>query len=246
MRKVKKGVSWELSGRTISLAYALRHSVLLRALVLVVLAGVLAIPILPAQKCQADTPASLWLTGWGWCLAYKDVGNVTANLTGTMVPRAEAPEISDLFLAGTVRFNLGERTDSFDLELRGTKVRSLFFLRQATGGDNPVIAEFEGTWLDETDYVACEGRVAVPVANHVARPYVFVLRTPDRTLPSRETGNFVANVEFAIQKGAVAFDAMADRLAEFGENIKDLVGTVLTEIAVLFREVRKLGIPYFP
>lgn len=227
------------------IGHVLRYSPLLRALLFVALAGVLVIPIVPARICQADTPTSLWLTGWGWCLAYKDVGNVTANLTGMMIPRSEAAEVSDLFLAGTLQFNLGDQTDSFDLELRGTKDRSVFLLRQVTGGDNPIMAEFEGIWLDETDYVACEGRVAVPVSNHVARPYVFVLRTPDRTVPSRETGNFVSNVEFVIGKCASGFNAMADTLGEVGDNIKDLLGTVLTEMAVMFREIRKLGTPYF-
>ena len=234
------------SGRILSFAHSPSYSPLVRMIVVLVLAAVIVIPTLPTRSCKADSPASLWLTGWGWCLAYRDVGNVTANLTGTTIPRSEAPEVSDLFLAGTIRFNLGERTDSFDVELRGTKVRSLFFLRQASGGGNPIVAEFEGTWLEETDYVACEGRLAVPVSNHVARPYVFVLRTPDSEVPSSETGGFVANLEFAIRKGAEGFDAMADRLGEFGDNIKDLVGTVLTEVAVMFREVRRLGTPYFP
>jgi len=218
----------------------------LRILLLALLAGLMAVPLIPASPCRADSPESIYLSGWGWCLAYRDVGNVTANLTGTMIPRADAPEISDLFLAGTLHFNLAQRTDSFDLEMRGTKVRSLFFLKQVTGGDNPVIAEFEGTWFDETDYVACQGRLAVPVPDHVAKPYVFVLRTPHSTVPSSEMGGFIANLEFSIRKGALAFDVMADRLAEFGDDIKDLVGTVLTEFAVMVREVRNLITPYFP
>lgn len=234
------------SGKTMWSFGGLSHAALVRVLLVVIVVGIGLIPVIPTRNCRADTPTSLWLTGWGWCLAYRDVGNVTANLTGSMIPRADAAEVDDLYLAGTLRFNLGDRTDSFDVELRGTKVRSLFFLRQSTGGGNPVIAEFEGTWLEETGYVACEGRLAVPVPNHVARPYVFVLRTADRAVPSSEPGNFVANLEFAIRKGAEAFDLMADQLAEFGDNIKDLMGTVLTEIAVMFREMRKLGTPYLP
>jgi hypothetical protein len=244
------GKTWQgmrdwLLGRATRIGHALRHAAVVRVVLLVIVCGVVAVPAVPGRTCRADTPASLWMTGWGWCLAYKDIGNVTANLTGTLIPRAEAPEISDIYLSGNLQFNLSEITDNFNLELRGTKVRSLFFLKQVSGGGDPLIAEFEGTWLDETDYVACEGRLAVPVPNHVAKPYVFVLRTPDREVLSGGRGSFVQNVEFSIRKGAQAFDEMSDRLAESGDQIKELIGTVLTEVAVIFREMRRvIEIPY--
>ena len=246
MCNTQKSICPWLFDRATCIKHALRHSLFVRAFLLVLLAGVLAIPVIPARTCRADTPVSLSLSGWGWCLAYMDVGNATADLTGTLIPRAEAPDISDIYLTGTLGFNLSERTDTFDLELRGTKVRSLFFLKQVSGGGSPLIAEFEGTWLGETNYVACQGRLAVPIPSHVAKPYVFVLRTPDTEVPSGERGTFVENVEFAIRKGALAFDAMSDELAEGGDQIKELVGTVLTQVAVMFREVRKvIMVPYF-
>ena len=110
-----------------------------------------------------------------------------------------------------------------------------------------MIAEFEGTWLSDNNanYVACEGRLAVPSPNHVAKPYVFVLRTPDVSVPSGNVGNYVSTLEAAIRKGTMAFDTFADRLSDYGAHFKQLVGDVLTEIAVLFREVRNLGTPYF-
>ena len=208
---------------------------------------VLVIQMIPVRICHAETPASLDLSGWGWCLAYRPIANVAANLAGTMTPRAGAPEISDLYLTGTLSFDLPDRTDSFELELRGTKVRSLFFLRQVSGGESPLMAEFEGTWLSDngTNYVACEGRIAVPVPNHVAKPYVFVLRTTDADVPIREPGNWVQNLEFSIGRVTLAFDRMADSIADYGDNIKQMAGDVLTEVAVMFREVRKLGTPYF-
>lgn len=213
--------------------------------VLIVLVG-----LLPVRVCRAESaPVSIGLTGWGWCLAYRPVGDVTVSLNGTMIPRSEdAPEICDLYLAGELSFNLPDRTDSFALELRGTKVRSLFFLRQVTGGESPVIAEFEGTWLSDngTNYVACEGRLAVPVPNHVAKPYIFVLRSSGVTVPAGEApGNYVSALEAAIWKGTSAFDTLADGLADAGQHIKELIGDVLTRAAVVLREVRKLGTPYF-
>ena len=215
---------------------------------LIALPAVLALLTVSTSTASADTPVSLQLSGWGWCLAYKDVGNVTLNLQGNMIPRDNATEIADLWLTGTLSFDLPNRTDTFDLELRGTKVRSLFFLKQVTGGAQPVIAEFEGSWLSDNTllnpYVACEGRLAIPAPNHVAKPYVFVLRTRDVAVPSREVGTYVSNMDFIIQRITLCFDIVADRLAEGGSQIKDLIGSVLTRAAVIAREVRKMGTPY--
>jgi hypothetical protein len=188
---------------------------------------------------------SLALSGWGWCLAYRDVANVAIDLDGTMIPRADAPEIADLYLTGTLTFNLSSRTDTFDLELRGTKVRSLFFLRQVSGGAESLMAEFEGTWLSTDNYVACEGRLAIPAPNHVAKPYIFVLRTTDTSVSTAEPGGWVGDWDFIVQKSTLAFDEIADRITQSGEEVKQLLGDVLTQVAVIFREVRKLGTPYF-
>lgn len=193
----------------------------------------------------SNAPVSLVLSGWGWCLKYKEIGDVALNLQGNMTPRAGAPEISDLYLTGTLEFIISDRTDTFDLELRGTKVRSLFFLKEVEGGDVPLIAEFEGSWLEETNYVACEGRIAITTPNHLAKPYLFVLRTPGVDVPAREPGGWVEDVEFLIQQGVGHFDRLADEL--YGEvQIKDLLGTVLTQVAVIFREVRGLLGAYIP
>jgi len=194
---------------------------------------------------KADTPVSLVLSGWGWCLAYRDVANVAIDLDGTMIPRVDAPDIADLYLTGTLTFNLSSRTDTFDLELRGTKVRSLFFLRQVSGGAEPFMAEFEGTWLSTDNYVACEGRLAIPAPNHVAKPYIFVLRTTDTSVSTAEPGGWVGDWDFIVQKSTLAFDEIADRITQSGEEVKQLLGDVLTQVAVIFREVRKLGTPYF-
>jgi hypothetical protein len=241
-------MSIDFFGRAMALGHRIRLTAGRKAWLIVGLMLLTVIQIVPVQICQAESaPVSVNLAGWGWCLAYRPIGNVAANLTGSMTPRGDAPEISDVYLTGTLLFNLSDRTDSFALELRGTKVRSLFFLKQVSGGDTPLIAEFEGTWLSDngTNYIACEGRLAITAPNHVAKPYVFVLRTTGTDVPSREQGNFVANVEFIIQKTTYAFDVIADRLADTGSQIKELLGDVLTQTAVLAREVRKLGTPYF-
>lgn len=193
----------------------------------------------------AADPVIITLTGWGWCVGYGDIGDVSLVLDGSIIPRDNATDIQDLYLTGTLTFNLTDRTDDFPLELRGTKVRSLFFLKQVSGGDEPMIAEFEGTWLGETDYVACEGRVAIPCPNHVAKPYLFVLRTRDTAVPSRLAGNWVEDIDFALGKVTSVVDNVADRLSTGGALIKSNLADFLTQIAVIFREIRHLGIPYF-
>jgi hypothetical protein len=193
-----------------------------------------------------DVPVSLSLTGWGWCLSYKDVANVTLDLDGTLLTRSGDEEVNDLYLTGTLQFNLPDRTDNFALELRGTKVRSLFFLKQVGGGDQPLIAEFEGTWLDETNYVAGEGVLAVPRPDFLAVPYFLVVRTTDTDVPERAPGGgWVEDWEFIIQKGTLAFDGVADEFTRGGEAIKEQLGGFLTRVAAIVREMRQLGTPYF-
>jgi hypothetical protein len=214
------------------------------ALLLVVLL-IISTTLLVAPSSAAAEPATITLTGWGWCVAYREIGNVSVVLDGSTLPRESTDNVQDLYLTGTLTFNLQDRTDEFDLELRGTRVRSLFFLKQVSGGDNPLIAEFEGTWLSETDYVACEGRIAITAPNHVAKPYFFVLRTEDAEIPSRLTGDWVADMDFIAGKLTSAFDTIADQLSTGGSVIKANLGDLLTNIAVIAREVRALGIPYF-
>ena len=218
-----------------------RHPLLVSVCLLLVAFASMSNP----SPAKADTPISLALSGWGWCPAYRDVANVTLNLNGTMIPRASASEIADLYLTGTFQFNLAGSTDNFALELRGTKVRSLFFLEQVSGGAEPLIAKVEGTWLSSDNYVACEGRLAIPAPNHVAKPYVFVLRTTDTSISARTPGGWVGDWDFIVQKSTLAFDEIADRISQSGEEVKQLLGDVLTQVAVIFTEVRKLGTPYF-
>ena len=193
-----------------------------------------------------DQPVSLSLSGWGWCLSYKDVANVTIDLDGTLLTRSGDEEVTDLYLTGTLQFNLPDRTDNFALDLRGSKVRSLFFLKQVSGGEQPLVAEFDGTWLDETNYVAGEGMLAVPRPDFVAIPYFLVVRTTDTDVPERAPGGgWVEDWEFIIQRGTKAFDGVADELARGGEAIKEQLGGFLTRVAVIVREVREFGVPYF-
>jgi len=212
--------------------------------VLAAMAGLLLLTLALPVPARADPPVSLSLAGWGWCPKYGEIADVSLSLDGDSLGRPDADQVDDLYLTGTLEFAVSGITETYDLELRGTRVRSLFFLKEVTGGDQPLVAEFEGFWLTENDYVACEGRMGVSIPNHTAKPYVFVLRTGSVDVPAREPGGWVPNIDFIIQKGVLCLDLVGDRLAEGGDVIKDLLASVLTKMEVLIREIRKLGIPY--
>jgi hypothetical protein len=220
-------------------------------LCLVVLIVAPALVLLPAPvSAQDPTPVSVALAGWGWCLSYSEIADVGLYLEGDMKVRDGAPSIAELHLTGTLQFSMTDRTDTFEVDLVGAKIRSLFFLRQAESGPDPIIVEIEGTWFGETNYVACEGRVAVrkPADEsgiEVAKPYIFLLGTPGAEVPERAPGGWVGNIEFIVAKGVQCLDILGNRLWHGGEAIRDLAGSVLTRMAVLFRELRGLGTPYF-
>ena len=240
-----------MGDRDVMMGVASCRGISLRTLAAVLLlALVLSLCLVPAPaSAEAASRVSVRLLGWGWCLSYREIGDVELNLAGNMRARPDAPETADLYLRGTLEFSTTDRTDTFDLELRGTKVRSLFFLKEVGGGDEPLVAEFEGTWLDETDYVACQGRLGVPKPEgesglSAAKPYFFVLGTPNVDVPSRQAGGWTENIEFIIQKGVTCFDVVASRLWYGGAEIKDLLGAVLTQLAAIANGIRNLGIPY--
>lgn len=218
-------------------------------LILSVIIGMAPLGHARPTLAQGEVPVSIRLSGWGWCVAYREIGNVAADLAGYRIPRDNATDVEDIYLEGTISFNLAGRSDTFDLELRGTKTRSLFFLKQVLASEDnmrtDMLAEFEGTWLGETDYVACEGRIILPAPNHVGKPYFFLLRTVDTEIPARESGGWVGNLEFVIEKLTGAFDAAADEISSGGALIKKSLGELLAKVAIIARELRGTGIPYF-
>ncbi len=236
----------KVAGRILSWPVANGHSRLGRPAVAISIALLLLVLFSAAFpiRVQADGPVTLLLSGWGWCPKYGEIADVTLRLGGDTVVRPDADKVTDLHLTGTLEFAVSGASETFDLDLRGTRIRSLFFLKEVSGGDSPIVAEFEGFWLAENDYVACEGRVAVTVPNHAAKPFLLVLRTGSTDVPSRVPGGWVGNIDFIIQKCALCLDVVGDKLAEAGDSIKDLIASVLTQLEVLAREVRKLGIPY--
>jgi hypothetical protein len=54
----------------------------------------------------------------------------------------------------------------------------------------------------------------------------------------------VADVDFLVGEATSAMDNVADRLATGGAVVKQNLADFLTQVAVVIREVRGLGIPY--
>jgi hypothetical protein len=146
------------------------------------------------------------------------------DLSGSVLPRSGTDNVVDIYLTGTFTFSLPCRTDTFEVDLRGTRVRSVFALRQSDGGASPIVVEIEGIWLEETDYVACGGRLAVPVSDAAAQPYIFMLRTADREVPARDWGEtWVDNLEYLASRATMMYDNMAETFEAMGSSVKETV-----------------------
>ena len=176
-------------------------------------------------------PVSLTLSGWGWridagCITCMEYGNAILRLDGSVIPRDNVTDVFDIYLSGTLSFNLPDSTDNFTLELRGTRGRSAFFLRQVAGGGYPLITEFEGVWFDygETEYVACEGRLALPMPDKVARVYVFVLRN------GTTEGIAIPQTSW-LGRWTIIFDEIADRMVAAGTQAQAVIGNTMARVA---------------
>jgi hypothetical protein len=164
---------------------------------------------------------------------------VVLDLNGSMMPRDNTTDVCDLYLTGTLLFNLPERTDNFTVELRGSRVRSFFFLKQVSGGANPIVAEIEGLWYEyeEPMYVACEGRLGVPVDNGFAKAYVFVLRNRDLEGELLTPGG----TRFSwLGRLTVLADEVADSLVDMGTTAQTQFANLIDWLAEAF-----VGAAYF-
>ena len=61
----------------------------------------------------------------------------------------------------------------------------------------------------------------------------------------QHTGQLGQDWDFIIQKSTLAFDEVADRISQSSTDMKKLLGDVLTQLAVIFREIRSEVTPYF-
>jgi len=184
------------------------------------------------------------LTGWGWCTDYTEIANAEFVANGILVPRAGAPESSDLHLVGNVTLTLSDATtETIDLDMYGSKVRSLFYSHQEVEGKS---ASLNGVWLtwDGGQYLSAWGRITFPQGEvfKTAKLYLLQLRTPGVEIPDREPDGFVADLEYMITVFAKFIDGLIDKLMV--TDFTDILGRVLAKTMVLLAAVREMGVPY--
>lgn len=186
------------------------------------------------------------LTGWSWCTDQTEIANAELVVNVTLVPRADTPEVSDLHLAGNLILTLSDATtETIDVSIYGSKIRSLFYLRQEVEGKS---VSFKGIWLtwDDGQYLSTLGRITFPEGEvfKTAKVYLLQLRTPGGEIPDREPDGFVNDLEYTITMFAKFIDGLIDKLML--TDFVDILGSVLAKIMVLVAGARELGVPYIP
>ncbi|HEY49337.1 MAG TPA: hypothetical protein G4O13_04755 [Dehalococcoidia bacterium] len=186
------------------------------------------------------------LTGWGWCTDYTEIASAEFVANGVLVPRDGTPEVSDVHLVGNVTLTLSDdSTENIALNMWGSKVRSLFQVRQSAERKS---AHLWGVWLtwDSSEYISGMGEITLPEGEvfETAKLYVLQLKTPDVIIQNKEPGSFVEDLEYLITKFTKFMDDLIDELmlTDFAE----VLGDVLAKLMVLLAEVRGMVGPYIP
>ena len=191
------------------------------------------------------TLGHLDLEGWGWCPDYSAIGDVTMSGSIDAVPRVGDPNIIDLHFVGTLTFTVDATVDTFDLELFGTRVRSIFSLAQVT---EDVSASFNGMWLtsDSQDYILVRGTITTHPGEVIVtvKPYSVVLRTSGDVPPAPSPDGWVADLEYLINRIVNLIDDIIDSL--IATDFLEVLGDVLSRIVTIFAEIREILTPYIP
>ena len=190
------------------------------------------------------------LEGWAW---YSYGGYlVPAVFEGyaSMVDRTHAGNSYSLHVVGNLTLHLSNGSDeTVTLDLHGSRVRSLFYLRQEAIGRS---ASLSGSWIDVAGgeyYIYTNGVVALPNPEgdvlKTAKLCFVILRTPDVEVPCSEGEGFVADVESIVTRFTRLVDKLWDSL--IGTGFGELMGSLLTQIAVMLVAIRDaLGGSYVP
>jgi hypothetical protein len=192
------------------------------------------------------TAESLNLQGWGWCTNKNQVVTVTFSGYTWMVARTGVSDSYSMHALGNLTLP-SPYDETIPLDMYGSRVRSLFYLRQEVTGKS---ATFEGTWIDNASgnesYIGMAGTVALPnpegEAFKTARICFAVLRTPDVEVPITEPGSFVQDLESMLTRFVKFIDMLLDSLT--GTGFSQILSNILTKIAVLLAHLMTLGTPY--
>jgi hypothetical protein len=196
-----------------------------------------------------NTARSIELQGWGWFTNYSQVASATLEGYAEVVEREHAPLSYSMHLIGNLTLYLGNETiETIPYDMYGSRVRSLFYLRQEETGKS---ATFTGTWID-TDvgqpYIMTTGMIALPnpegQAFKTARILSVILRTPEVEVPAKQADGFADNVEVMVAWITKFFDKLLDSLV--GTGVGQILGDVLAKLMVLVAAVRDAVTPYIP
>ncbi len=195
------------------------------------------------------TAQSITLEGWGWFTNYGEVASATLEGYVAMVEREHAPLSYSMHAVGNLTLYLGNgTTEIVPCDMYGSRVRSLFYLRQEETGKS---ATFTGTWMDTDEgqpYIMTTGIIALPNPEgqvfKTARLLSIILRTPEVEVPVKHADGFAENVEVIVAWFTKFFDRLLDSLV--GTGVGQILSDILARLMVLIAEVRALITPYIP
>jgi hypothetical protein len=194
------------------------------------------------------TAVHLDLEGWGWCTSYGD--HATASLVGyaTVVERGNDSQSFSVHAVGNLTLQVGNATPEIvPVDLYGSRVRSLFYLRQEVTGES---STFTGTWITGNDtqfYILTSGLLALPNPEgqsfKTARLYYLLLRTPGGDIPEKQPDGFAADLDTFIAWSTKYADRTITALV--GTDVGRIIAEIIARIMTLIAQIRALGTPYF-
>jgi len=194
------------------------------------------------------TAIHLELEGWAWCTNYGD--GATASLVGyaTVVERGNDSQSFSVHAVGNLTLQVGNATPEIvPVDLYGSRVRSLFYLRQEVTGES---STFTGTWITGNDtqfYIMTSGLLALPNPEgqsfKTARVCFIVLRTPGGDVPEKQPDGFAADWDTFIAWSTKYWDRTITALV--GTGAGRIIAEIIAKIMILIAQIRALGTPYF-
>lgn len=194
------------------------------------------------------TAVHLELQGWGWCTSYGDVASATLVGYATQVERGNGSQSFSVHAVGNLTLQVGNATPEIvPVDLYGSRVRSLFYLRQEVTGES---STFTGTWITGNDtqfYIMTSGLLSLPNPEgqsfKTARLCYVVLRTPGGDIPEKQPGSFAADLDTFIAWSTKYWDRTITALV--GTGVGHIIAEILAKIMILLANIRALGTPYF-
>ena len=194
------------------------------------------------------TAVHLELEGWGWCTNYGDVAAASLAGYATQVERGNGSQSFSVHVLGNLTLQVGNATaEIVPVDLYGSRVRTMFYLRQEVTGES---STFTGTWITGNDtqlYVMTSGLLALPNPEgqsfKTARLCFVVLRTPGGNVPDKPPGGFADDWDTFIAWSTKYADRTITALV--GTGVGRIIAEILAKIMILIAHIRAMGTPFF-